>query len=150
MPLQICFGPMSVWVDNERLKTAYAYQQLLAQNGWLPNGTDFPIEDISPIKTFFASVCRTNSEGLPVGGFQMENALTRKQALRSETIWAAKAGFEEGRKGSIEIGKEADFVVLDTDLMECNDEEILHTKVLKTVLGGELVFESETDPGKIH
>lgn len=101
MPLQICFGPMSVWVDNERLKTAYAYQQLLAQNGWLPNGTDFPIEDISPIKTFFAFVCRTNSEGLPVGGFQMENALTREQALRSETIWAAKAGFEEGRKGSI-------------------------------------------------
>ncbi|MDD2306429.1 MAG: amidohydrolase [Prolixibacteraceae bacterium] len=137
------------WADerlgNERLKTAYAYQQLLAQNGWLPNGTDFPIEDISPIKTFFASVCRTNSEGLPVGGFQMENALTREQALRSETIWAAKAGFEEGRKGSIEIGKAADFVVLDTDLMKCNDEAILHTKVLKTVLGGELVFESETD-----
>lgn len=142
------------WADerlgNERLKTAYAYQQLLAQNGWLPNGTDFPIEDISPIKTFFASVCRTNSEGLPVGGFQMENALTREQALRSETIWAAKAGFEEGRKGSIEIGKEADFVVLDTDLMKCNDEAILHTKVLKTVLGGELVFESETDQEKIH
>jgi len=142
------------WADerlgNERLKTAYAYQQLLAQNGWLPNGTDFPIEDISPIKTFFASVCRTNSEGLPVGGFQMENALTREQALRSETIWAAKAGFEEGRKGSIEIGKEADFVVLDTDLMKCNDEAILHTKVLKTVLGGELVFQSETDQEKIH
>ena len=142
------------WADerlgNERLKTAYTYQQLLAQNGWLPNGTDFPIEDISPIKTFFASVCRTNSEGLPVGGFQMENALTREQALRSETIWAAKAGFEEGRKGSIEIGKEADFIVLDTDLMKCNDEAILHTKVLKTVLGGELVFESETDQGKIH
>ena len=142
------------WADerlgNERLKTAYAYQQLLAQNGWLPNGTDFPIEDISPIKTFFASVCRTNSEGLPVGGFRMENALTREQALRSETIWAAKAGFEEGRKGSIEIGKAADFVVLDTDLMKCNDEAILHTKVLKTVLGGELVFESETDQEKIH
>jgi len=142
------------WADerlgNERLKTAYAYQQLLAQNGWLPNGTDFPIEDISPIKTFFASVCRTNSEGLPVGGFQMENALTREQALRSETIWAAKAGFEEGSKGSIEIGKAADFVVLDTDLMKCNDEAILHTKVLKTVLGGELVFESETDQEKIH
>ncbi len=142
------------WADerlgNERLKTAYAYQQLLAQNGWLPNGTDFPIEDISPIKTFFASVCRTNSEGLPVGGFQMENALTREQALRSETIWAAKAGFEEGKIGSIEIGKEADFVVLDTDLMKCNDEAILHTKVLKTVLGGELVFESETDQEKIR
>ena len=135
------------WADerlgNERLKTAYAYQQLLAQNGWLPNGTDFPIEDISPIKTFFASVFRTNSEGLPVGGFQIENALTREQALRSETIWAAKASFEETKKGSIEIGKMADFVVLDTDLMNCSTESILHTKVLKTILGGEVVFESE-------
>jgi predicted amidohydrolase YtcJ len=137
------------WADerlgNERIKTAYCYQQLLAQNGWLPNGTDFPIEDISPIKTFFASVCRTNSEGLPVGGFQMENALTREQALRSETIWAAKAGFEEVRKGSIEIGKMADFVVLDTDLMNCSTEAILRAKVLKTVLGGEVVSVAEVE-----
>jgi len=135
------------WADerlgNERIKTAYAYQQLLAQNGWLPNGTDFPIEDISPLKTFFASVCRTNSKGLPLGGFQMENALTREQALRSVTIWAAKAGFEETKKGSIEIGKAADFVVLDTDLMNCSVEAILQAKVLKTVSGGQLVFESE-------
>jgi len=135
------------WADerlgNERIKTAYAYQQLLAQNGWIPNGTDFPIEDISPIKTFFASVCRINSGGLPVGGFQMENALTREQAVRSITIWAAKAGFEETKKGSIETGKSADFIVLDTDLMNCPVEAILHAKVLKTVLGGELVFESE-------
>ncbi len=133
------------WADerlgNERIKTAYAYQQLLAQNGWLPNGTDFPIEDISPLKTFFASVCRTNSEGLPLGGFQMENALTREQALLSVTIWAAKAGFEETKKGSIEIGKAADFIVMDTDLMNCSFEAILQAKVLKTVSGGQLVFE---------
>jgi len=141
------------WADerlgNERIKTAYAYQQLLAQNGWLPNGTDFPIEDISPIKTFFASVCRTNSEGLPAGGFQMENALSREQALRSETIWAAKAGFEEAKKGSIEIGKSADFVVIDTDLMNCPTKAILQSKVLKTVLGGEVVFDSEVNQEKI-
>lgn len=142
------------WADErlgiERIKTAYAYQQLMAQNGWLPNGTDFPIEDISPIKTFFASVCRTNSESLPVGGFQMENALTREQALRSETIWAAKAAFEESKKGSIEIGKIADFVVLDTDLMNCPSEVILQTTVLKTVLGGEVVFDSELKQRKIQ
>jgi len=135
------------WADerlgDKRIKTAYAYKQLLAQNGWLPNGTDFPIEDISPIKTFFASVCRKNSEGLPNDGFQMENALTREQALRSITIWAAKAGFEETRKGSIEMGKSADFVVIDNDLMKCNEETILQAKVLKTVLGGEIVSGAE-------
>lgn len=132
------------WADErlgtERIKSAYAYQELLAQNGWLPNGTDFPIEDISPLKTVFASVVRKNTEGLPAEGFQMENALTREQALRSITIWAAKAGFEETKKGSIEPGKSADFVVLDTDLMNCCDDGILRAKVLKTVLNGEKVY----------
>lgn len=133
-----------LWADErlgeKRMKTAYAYQQLLAQNGWIPNGTDFPIEDISPVKTFYAAVCRKNIEGIPAEGFQMENALTREQALRSITIWAAKAGFEEKAKGSIEAGKSADFVILDTDLIECPDTSILKSKVTQTVLRGELVF----------
>jgi predicted amidohydrolase YtcJ len=134
------------WADErlgaDRIKSAYAYQQLLAQNGWMPNGTDFPIEDISPLKTFFASVCRKNTEGLPQGGFQPENALTREQALRSITIWAAKAGFEESKKGSIEAGKSADFVVLDADLMNCCDDAILQAKVFETVLGGEVIYQA--------
>ncbi len=133
-----------LWADErlgeKRMKTAYAYQQLLAQNGWIPNGTDFPIEDISPVKTFYAAVCRKNIEGIPAEGFQMENALTREQALRSITIWAAKAGFEEKTKGSIEAGKSADFVILDTDLIECPHTSILKSKVTQTVLRGELVF----------
>jgi predicted amidohydrolase YtcJ len=132
------------WADKrlgtERIKTAYAYRQLLAQNGWLPNGTDFPIEDISPIKTFYASVFRKNAEGFPENGFQTENALTREQALRSITIWAARTGFGESKKGSIEVGKLADFVVLDTDLMNGSQADILKAKVLKTVLSGELVY----------
>jgi predicted amidohydrolase YtcJ len=136
-----------LWADerlgNDRIKTAYAYQQLLAQNGWIPNGTDFPIEDISPIKTFYASVCRKNLEGVPAGGFQMENALTREQALRSITIGAAKAGFEENEKGSIEAGKLADFVVLDTDLMKCQDFDILKAKVSETFLRGKVVFKAD-------
>ena len=93
----------------ERIKNAYAYQCLLQQNGWLINGTDFPIEDISPLKTFSAAIDRK--------GFQMENALTREQALRSITIWVAKGCFLEDRKGSIEVGKDADYVILDMDLM---------------------------------
>ena len=127
-------------LGNERLKTAYAYQQLLVQNGWLPNGTDFPIEGINPVNTFYASVFRKNPAGLPAEGFQTENALTREQALRSMTIWAAKASFEEQQKGRIEVGKSADFVVLDTDLMKCMEADILRAKVLKTVLAGEVVF----------
>jgi len=135
------------WADErlgaERIKSAYAYQQLLNQNGWLPNGTDFPIESINPMLTFFASVARKNTDGLPAEGFQMENALTREQALRSITIWAAMSSFEEKKKGSIEPGKSADFVVLDTDLMNCCDDAILHVNVLKTVLSGEEVYRTK-------
>lgn len=135
-----------LWAEErlgpERIKGAYAYKQLLAQNGWIPNGTDFPIEHISPIKTFYAAVVRKNLDGKPEGGFQMENALTREEALKSVTLWAAKAGFQESKIGSIEADKNADFVVLDNDLMTCADSAILKTQVLKTVLGGVIVFDS--------
>lgn len=135
-----------LWADErlgaERIKGAYAYKQLLLQNGWVPNGTDFPIEDISPLKTFYASVVRKNLNGEPTGGFQMENALTKEEALKSITIWAAKAGFLEAKIGSIEVGKNADYVIIDTDLLTCADNEILRAQVLKTVLGGVAVFDS--------
>ncbi len=120
------------WADErlgERIKNAYAYQQLLQQNGWVINGTDFPIEDISPIYTFYAAVARKHLDGTPAEGFQMENALTREQALRSITIWAARGCFLEVRKGSIEVGKDADFVILDRDIMSIQEDEIPETKV---------------------
>ena len=120
------------WADErlgERIKNAYAYQQLLQQNGWVINGTDFPIEDISPIYTFYAAVARKHLDGTPAEGFQMENALTREQALRSITIWVAKGCFLEDRKGSIEAGKDADFVILDRDLMTVAESEILEAKI---------------------
>lgn len=124
----------------ERMKAAYAYQQLLKQNGWMPLGTDFPVEDISPLKTFLAAVARQDSKGFPPNGFQMENALDRKDALRGMTIWAAKAAFEEGKKGSLEKGKLADFVMLDKDLMQIANAEILGTGFLGTWVGGKKVF----------
>ena len=120
------------WADErlgERIKNAYAYQRLLQQNGWVVNGTDFPIEDISPIYTFYAAVARKHLDGTPTEGFQMENALSREQALRSITIWVAKGCFLEGRKGSIEVGKDADFVILDRDLMTVAENEIPEAKV---------------------
>lgn len=123
-------------LGEERLKGAYAYKQLLNENGWLPLGTDFPVEDISPIKTFYAAVVRKDSKGLPEGGFQKENALTREQALRGMTIWAAKASFLENEIGSLEVGKNADFVILDKDLMKADEGELLQVKVTETYLNG--------------
>ena len=120
------------WADErlgERIKNAYAYQRLLQQNGWVVNGTDFPIEDISPIYTFYAAVARKHLDGTPAEGFHMENALTREQALRSITIWVAKGCFLEDRKGSIEVGKDADFVILDRDLMTAAENKIPEAKV---------------------
>ncbi len=132
------------WADErlgeERLKGAYAYQTLLQQNSWLPNGTDFPVENIEPLYTFYSSVFRMDHTGWPEGGWQKEEALTRVQTLRSMTIWAAKASFEENEKGSLEPGKFADFVILDTDLMTASPQEILSAKVESTWLNGERVF----------
>jgi hypothetical protein len=123
-----------------RIKHAYAYQQLLQQNGWMPLGTDFPVEYISPFKTFYAAVTRQDGNGYPKNGFQIENALTREQTLRGMTIWAAKAAFEEKEKGSLEAGKAADFIILDTDLMGCEPGAILKTKVISSYVNGEEVY----------
>jgi predicted amidohydrolase YtcJ len=128
-------------LGDERVKGAYAYKQLLQQNGWLPLGTDFPVEDISTFKTFYAAVVRKDVKGWPENGYHMENALTREETLKGMTIWAAKANFEEKEKGSLEKGKLADFVILDADIMKTMPEKILQTKVLKTFLGGEKVYE---------
>ena len=132
------------WVADrlgpDRVKGAYAFQQLLKENNWMPLGTDFPVEDISPLKTFLAAAVRQDAKGFPAGGYQMENALTREETLRGMTIWAAKASFEEKQKGSLEKGKFADFIILDTDLMSCEATDILKTKVLATYSAGKKVY----------
>jgi len=123
-----------------RVKGAYAYKQLLKENNWIPLGTDFPVEDISTFKTFFAAVVRQDAKGFPAGGYQIENALSREETIRGMTVWAAKASFEEKKKGSLEKGRFADFIILDTDLMSCEPAAILNTKVLATYSAGKKVY----------
>ncbi|MCJ0741339.1 amidohydrolase [Pedobacter montanisoli] len=127
----------------ERIKTAYAYKQLLQQNGWLALGTDFPVEHINPMLTFYAATLRIDSQNYPKGGFQIENALTPEETLRGMTIWAAKANFEEKEKGSLETGKFADFIIMENDLMQANAQQILQNKVLKTYVNGQKVYEKK-------
>jgi predicted amidohydrolase YtcJ len=124
-----------------RLKGAYAFKQLLQQNGWLPLGTDFPVEDISPFKTFLAAVFRVDAKGYPTGGFQMENSLSREEAIRGMTIWAAKADCLEKEIGSLEAGKKADFIILDKDLMEVPWDGVLPDRVTATYSGGQRIYE---------
>jgi predicted amidohydrolase YtcJ len=127
-------------LGSERIKGAYAYQTLLQQNGWLPVGTDFPVENIYPLYTFYSAVFRTDHEGWPEGGWHKDEGLTREQTLRAMTSWAAKSSFEEDEKGQLVPGMWADFVMLDTDLMSASPEEVLSTKVLSTWSAGEKVF----------
>jgi predicted amidohydrolase YtcJ len=127
-------------LGKDRIKGAYAYRDLMMQNGWIANGTDFPIENISPLLTFYAAVVRKDLNSFPSVGFQAENALSREDALRSISIWAARADFLENRKGSLEEGKDADFVILDQDIMRIPDRKLPDVRVLKTFVGGEEVF----------
>jgi len=129
-------------VGPERIKGAYAFKQLMDENGWIPNGSDFPVEYINPLFGFYAAVVRKDQKGWPEDGFQMENALSREDALRAMTIWAAKAGFEEHLKGSIEVGKLADFTITTEDLMSAPEENLFNIQVKATYSGGEVVYEA--------
>ena len=134
------FSWIELKLGKKRMPYGYAYKKLLQQNGWIALGTDFPIEDINPITTFYASVARKNKDGLPKNGFQIENALTRKETIRGMTIWAALANFEEQEKGSLEVGKNADFIVLNQDLMQISEDKVLDTKVIATFVAGEKLY----------
>ena len=127
-------------IGPKRAKNAYAYKKLLEKSGIIAFGTDFPVEDISPIMTFYSAVVRKDISGYPEGGFQIENALGRLDAILAMTISGAYANFEEDEKGSIEIGKFADFIILDNDLIESEESKIPYTNIVATFINGELVF----------
>lgn len=127
-------------LGEERVKYAYAYKDLLKAAGMIALGTDFPVENINPMHTFYAAVARKDLKGFPEGGWQMENALTREETLKGMTIWAAYANFEEKEKGSIEPGKFADFVILEKDIMKIPINEVPHIKVVCTFVNGGKVY----------
>ena len=127
-------------LGKTRIRFGYAYQKLLYQNELIALGTDFPIENISPIETFYAAVARKNKNGMPKNGFQIENALSRWETLKGMTIWAALSNFEEQDKGSLEVNKLADFIILDRNILTVPEDEILKTQVKATYINGELVY----------
>ena len=130
-------------IGSERIKGAYAYKKLLNEYGKIALGTDFPVEQVNPMLTFYAAVSRQDLKGFPENGFNPKEALSREETLKGMTIWAAYSNFEENEKGSIENGKFADFVILDKDIMNEEVEKIPGTKVLSTYVNGELVYDAK-------
>ena len=134
------------WIEfrlgASRMGRAHRYRDLLTQNGWIANGSDFPIEMIEPLRGFRSAVFRKDDEGLPAGGFQPLQALSRVEALRAMTIWAARANFEEENRGSLEPGKWADFTVLDTDIIEGDEDSIYKAQIHSVAVAGEFTFET--------
>ena len=122
------------------MSNCYRYKTLYEKNFLIALGTDFPVEKINPINTFFSAVFRKSFDGLPVNGFQKNEALSRINALKGMTIWAALANFEENEKGSLEIGKSGDMVVLNKNILIVDEKDILKTKVLYTIINGEIVY----------
>jgi len=120
---------------------AYVWQKLLQSGATISNGTDAPVEPLDPVPSFYASVTRKTLKMLPEGGYEPDQKMTREQALKSYTLDGAFAEFEENFKGSIEVGKAADFTVFDKNIMEVPENEILATKVAMTVVGGKIVHE---------
>lgn len=127
----------------ERVRGAYAWRSLLRTGVMIANGSDFPVEEVNPLLSFHAAVTRQDADNRPPGGWYPEERMTREEALKSMTSWAAYAGFQEGVLGSLSPGKYADFVVLDADIMTVPEDQILRTQVVATYLGGQAVYERE-------
>jgi predicted amidohydrolase YtcJ len=128
-------------LGEKRIKEgAYMWQALLKSGIPIVNGTDVPVEPLNPIASFYASVSRKTLKGTPENGYEPEQKMTRAQALKSYTLDAAYGAFEEDIKGSISVGKLADFTIYNQDLMTVDENEILNTEIAMTIFGGEIVF----------
>jgi predicted amidohydrolase YtcJ len=135
------FAPSRVGVG--RLKGAYAWESFIRQGSIVAGGSDAPVERGEPMIEFYAAVARKDQKGFSGAGWHPEEAVTRDQALRMFTIWAAYAAFEENLRGSIEVGKLADLTILSADIMKIPEAEILKTRCVMTVINGEIVFQQD-------
>ena len=128
-------------LGSKRMAGAYAFKTLLDKAGTIALGTDFPVEQVSPFLTFLAATARQDTSGYPEGGFQIQDGLTREETLKGMTLWAAYSNFQEAERGSISVGKMADFVIYHQDMMQVPLIEVPNTEVYRTYVGGELVYE---------
>jgi predicted amidohydrolase YtcJ len=128
----------------QRVLGAYAWRSLLDTGVIIPNGTDAPVEAVNPLRTFHAAISRQNEENQPPGGWYPNQAMTREEALKSMTIWAARANFMEREIGSISPGKYADFVVMDRDWLRAPVDAIMATGLIAAHFGGKLIYRSGT------
>ncbi len=127
----------------DRLQEGYAWRPFIDQGNYIPGGSDAPVEEGNPLIEFYAACVRKDTTGFSAEGWHPEYKMTREEALKSMTIWGAKAAFSEDLIGSIEVGKYADLVVLDRDLMTEPEERLFDINVLMTVVGGEIVYKKE-------
>jgi len=126
----------------DRVRGAYAWRSIIQTGAHLPLSSDFPGETLNPFHGIYAAITRQDASGNPSGGWYPEQRLTLEEALRGYTLEGAYAEFEESAKGSIEEGKLADLIVISGDIAALAPKDILAVKVLKTIVGGIVVFES--------
>ena len=141
LPLRSPLGSEAARRGARRARARYVWRKLLDSGARILNGTDAPVEDVSPIQNFHASVTRAGADGQPPGGFDPDQKLTRDEALRSMTLDAAYGSFAERERGSIEVGKLADLVVLSQDILSVPEDALLKTEVVATIVGGRVLYE---------
>jgi hypothetical protein len=129
-------------VGPERVKGAYAFRAFISAGCILPCGSDVPVESPDPINGIYRAVTRQDENGLPDGGWYPEQRMTVEEALKGYTIWAAYAAFQEDIVGSIEVGKLADFTIIDKDILTIPAKEILTTKPVYTIIGGKILYQA--------
>ncbi|HEU4388597.1 MAG TPA: amidohydrolase family protein, partial [Blastocatellia bacterium] len=127
-------------IGPERIKGAYAWRWFIQSGAHLPVSSDFPGETLNPFYTIYAAITRQDPNGNPAGGWHPEQKMTLEEVLRGYTVEAAYAEFEEGSKGSIEVGKLADLIVISGDITSVAARDILSLRVMKTYIGGRLVY----------
>lgn len=136
-------------IGSERIQGAYAWRKLLDAGVIIPGGSDSPVESLNPLWGIYAAVTRQDHESFPEGGWQPEERMTMVEALKMFSTWPAYASFEEDIKGTIEVGKLADFTILSKDIFREDPSVLLETEVLMTVVGGEIVYDILLKPNDI-